>query len=171
VLAIACSALNLYMAVNAVRADYVRIRETRNAWLSGVASFQDIEMANKQLMIDYLLFAFNMYAGGSILRNAEREILFDWGWHRNNIASTLNLNTLRTEARRYVREYLRGEREGQTQYHITLGLASFRQPDRVVSELSQETTDVLIAYLRNGVFTFKDTAQALCAHQSSSNAQ
>jgi hypothetical protein len=163
VLAIACSALNLYIAVNNVGADYVRIRSTRNAWLSGISSFQDIELANRQLVIDYVLFAFNLYAGGTVLRSTNHRLLFDWRWHQNNLASTLNLQTIRTEAKKYTQDYLRGEGEGQIKNHLTLGLASLQQPDNVVSELSQQSTQGLIAYLRKGMFTFKDTAQAICS--------
>lgn len=163
VLAIACSALNIYIAVNNVRADYVRIRDTRNAWLSGISSFQDIELANRQLVIDYVLFAFNLYAGSSVLRSTNHRLLFDWRWHRNNLASTLNFQTIRAEAKKYTKDYLRGESDGQVKNHLTLGLASLQQPDNVVSEISQQSTQVLIAYLRKGMFTFKDTAQALCS--------
>lgn len=163
VLAIACSALNLYIAVNNVRADYVRIRSTRNSWLSGISSFQDIELANRQLVIDYVLFAFNLYAGSTVLRSTNHRLLFDWRWHRNNLGSTLNFRTIRAEAKKYTEDYLRGEGEGQVKNHLTLGMASLQQPDNVVSELSQQSTQVLIAYLRKGMFTFKDTAQALCS--------
>ncbi len=163
VLAIACSALNLYIAVNNVRADYVRIHSTRNSWLSGISSFQDIELANRQLVIDYVLFAFNLYAGGAVLRSTNHRLLFDWRFHRNNLASTVNLKTLRAEAKKYTEDYLKNEGEGQIKNHLTLGVASLQQPDNVVSEISQQSTQVLIAYLRKGMFTFKDTAQALCS--------
>ncbi len=163
VLIIACSALNLYISVNNVRADYVSIRETRNEWLSGISSFRDVELANRQLVIDYVLFAFNFYAGATVLRSTNHRLLFDWRFNRTNLVTRLSPQVIRTEARKYTEDYLRNETEGQIKNHLTLGAASLRQPENVVSEISQQSTQVLIAYLRRGVFSFKDTTEILCS--------
>lgn len=162
-LGIICGSLNLYLAGKNLYNSYGVLDQRRREWLSGVSPFQDIERAQKQLLIDKILLGFNIWAGASILRTTNYSLVANLQFHKSNILSTLQIKEISTQARIYAKQVRDGELEGQAKNHLALFAGSLQRPDHLsVEQLSQASTSVLLSYLRKGMFTFKDTAEVIC---------
>jgi hypothetical protein len=165
VIAVGCALANTAVAGYNLYNDKISLGEKRQEWMAGISSLEDLKLAKTQVLTDYALLGFNIFASGTLIKMARSAPILSYNFHKEIITSNLKTEVLRQNAKAHARAVLedqvKDQARGQTAGFIVLG-AGYAINTKEFDKVSQAAADLILLYKQKKLFTFKDTARVNC---------
>ncbi len=165
VIAIGCALANTAVAGYNLYNDQHSLGEKRLEWIAGVSTLEDLKLAKTQVLTDYALLGFNIFASGSLIKLSRSAPILNYNFHKEIITSNLRTEVLRQNAKAHARAVLedqvKDQARGQSAALVVLG-AGYAINTKEFDKVSQAAADLILIYKEKKLFTFKDTAQVNC---------
>lgn len=165
VIAMACALANTLMASYTVYKDLGEVNTKRSQWLAGISGFEDIATAKVQAAVDTVLLLLNVGAGAVVVKGALGNPLWSRDFHKELLKTNLEKEVLRSKANAYVKDLLKDQGQDQAKNIIggtLIGNTQYFVNGEDVERISQASADIIVEFRKKGLFTYKDTAGAIC---------